>query len=151
MKMVFERTWLIMCFLLLVSCQEPLTYSYLMEHPKALDKAFTHCQANQDKTEQEILPCDIVRTAARDFDVLNRLHEMNPVFFGKRLLVAEMEWQEAKQVFEQTRAHLTELKRASNADLTFARDKLESSKRDYERKEARVKQMLAVISLTGPE
>lgn len=74
-------------FFLISSCngQSP-SYEYLMQHPSLLQDEYTHCQADINSTN-----CEIVKKAARDFLQLVSERSDDPEGFGKQIIQLQTE------------------------------------------------------------
>lgn len=71
---------------LLTGCKsQPLTYHYIMQHPRLLQKEILRCQVEV----VESVACKEVKRAAKDFELLLTERQMNPEQFGEKILRAQ--------------------------------------------------------------
>jgi len=121
----------LMSMLLLCGCDKPpLTYVYLMSHPKILINHFDRCKT----LESADFDCDMVRQAASDFAELVKARMLHPEAFGKKILLAEQQLAESKVTVEQMKGQGTK-------EIT--------AKRAYQAQLEKVHTLLAVVSVTS--
>jgi hypothetical protein len=82
MKIIFKMSVVFLCFAL-SSCQQTLSYDYLMQHPDVLEKEYEYCR-NQTRTQ-----CDEVVRAAEDFRSLIQKHNEDPESTGLQIMQAQ--------------------------------------------------------------
>lgn len=71
------------CIFVLSSCQQTLSYDYLMQHPEVLQKEYEQCRA------QSTAQCDEVVRAAEDFRMLTQQRAENPELMGWQIMKAQ--------------------------------------------------------------
>lgn len=113
---------------LLMGCQQPLSYDYLMLHPKAINDAYQQCQL------QELAQCKEVEAAARDFAALLYEEMTAPQRFGKKVMDAQLTLNALYQQYQQSSA-------AKKAE----------AKKAYDVQNKKIRYLYAVIAMNGPE
>ena len=83
MKYIFKFSIFFLITLLLVSCQEPKNYDYLMQHPERLQKELAYCEGSETPN------CLVVKHAADDFSMLVNESHFNPEKFGLKIIQAQ--------------------------------------------------------------
>ncbi len=138
--------------IVLVGCQEDLTYSFLMQHPNALKKAVADCQEVNNSPEQS-KQCEIVMFAAANMMSILNDQQANPEQFGQRVMDAEFACVKAKQELVAAQLALVDLqaKHASSADIKTAQDKVDQAKKTLDTQREQVKDMLAILGINSPE
>jgi hypothetical protein len=119
------RQFLLVVFLcyMLVGCDNyPMTYDYLMQHPKILQKKAFQCQT----TMQEDLQCVEINRIASEFGELLADYENDPEEYGLQILTE----QQALFVLKQ------------KMDAEGANQEL---KAQYKKQDSKVRNLLAVI------
>lgn len=81
-----------MCFsmlpcLFLISCNNTLTYDYLVMHPAELQAAYSACQINDSSS------CVVIKQAAHDVGELIYQQTSDPELFGKKIMVLQQQLQ----------------------------------------------------------
>jgi len=111
--------------LLLMSCQNELTYDYLLTHPKFLQSQYENCE-NVERPQ-----CEIIRRAAMDFSALVKHQMQDPERFGAEV--------------RDTQQQLLILKN------TYEKEKTPEAKKALEDQQLQLNGMYAVIALHTPE
>lgn len=84
LKRLFLKTNLLFISVFLLSgCQKDVSYTYFMQHPKALQQSIEACQNNTFSY------CDDVDRAERDFNALVTERLEDPELFGLKIMQAQ--------------------------------------------------------------
>lgn len=110
---------------LLMSCQNKLTYDYLLTHPQYLQSQYERCE------NVELPECEMIRRAAMDFGALVKHQMQNPDRFGQEIREAQQQ--------------LIELK------SSYAKNNTPDAKQAVEDQQRKLNGMYAVIALHTPE
>lgn len=138
----------ILCFFTLTGCKEKVTYSYLISHPKFLEKEINRCR-NDGETED----CKIVLSAATDLNDIINEQQMDPEKFGQKILDAEYECVLAKEALVKETQIFNDLKEKNSnpADVQKAQVALRSLQAAYDEQHEKVKIYLGVVGLGSPQ
>lgn len=123
----------LICFAGLVSlfaCKDnqALTYDYLVQHPKVLEKQAIACQQSNSKTSQ----CEVVGHAANDFSTLLSEQQASPELFGMQILKEQEQLVALRQKLNDAQGNSKEVEEAT---------------RNYQTQLNKVKTMLAVVGI----
>lgn len=136
----------------LVACNEKKTHSYYMQHPKVLEKDFTECQSNNEKSSDQIAQCETVKYAAANMMSLINEVQTDQEKFGQRIINEEANYAKLKATVLQAKNTLEQLKRkqASSAEIRAAQDDLYKAKTACEEQGREIKELLAVLGMNSP-
>ncbi len=131
MKNIFLLTVLILNLTACGESKQPLTRSYLMNHPDEL--AALHKQCKEQKTPN----CQLVNQTFDDFSDLYQASIQSPQQFGLGVLEAELAASLAK-------ANLEKAKVGDNADVIAQAEQI------YQEKKQAVDERMAVLRMMAP-
>jgi hypothetical protein len=124
--------------LFLVGCKPHHSYSYLMTHPKVLQREVARCLSIPNGTMDS--DCEMVSHAHNDFESEIADERSDQQAYGKKILAAELQLVVLGNDIKAIRAK-------SNLDLV----KLKLAKRAYREQSAKVRIMLNVVAVTNWE
>ena len=135
--------------IMLSGCDEKMTYSYLMQHPKVLQKEVAKCQEDNADVEE----CKVVSYAANNVMMLINEQQASPEKFGDKLLQAQTALSQLKLKIDDTQQKLAQLKlqQASSDKIKTVQNELEEMQNQYQEKNDDINHRLAVLGLANPE
>jgi hypothetical protein len=77
--------------LFLASCNDTLTYDYLIMHPNELETAYSACQIDNASS------CEVIKQAAHDMSELIYEQASDPEKFGKSIITLQQQLQVMKK------------------------------------------------------
>lgn len=140
MKGLFTRgALIIMSSLALSACEDKKTYSYLVQHPLVLKKAYDACQTEPQDTSAAKADCEVVMSAANYVSAIINDVQVDPERFGERILDEE--------------ANLANKKAAALAACKESATSLscDQAKKAYDDLREEVSVLLAVLGMNTPE
>jgi hypothetical protein len=84
---LLKISFLMLTCLFLNSCNNTLTYDYLVMHPAELQTAYSACQINDTSS------CVVIKQAAHDVGEVIYEQTSNPELFGKKIMVLQQQLQ----------------------------------------------------------
>jgi len=147
------KIFILLLFLLLISCDEKKDEAYLLEHPTALKQAIEACQTNSDKSLSEENKCKIIMRTAMNFNAIMQKQQEDPEKFGEHILTAQSAIVILQQKLIDAEKKLIDLqsKHPSPDELTAAQRQFDEVKQAYQAQAKEIKIWLAIIGMNTPE
>ncbi len=135
------------------SCDQELTYNYLVQHPNVLAKKIEECQSASNLNKAPSSQCKIVYYAATNFMSAQEEAAADPEKLGQKMIDIENEYATLLTNVNTAKTKLADLqnKKADDKDIQQARMDLDKLQSQTQEKLDEMKFLLAVIGRNSPE
>ncbi|EKD69991.1 MAG: hypothetical protein ACD_46C00682G0003 [uncultured bacterium] len=131
--------------LLLSSCQENISYSYLMQHPLIAQEELEKCKAAEHQTAEDIERCKIILDATENINSILAEQQADAEKFGQRILELQNEVTKLKTSIQALQQQL------KAQQTTSLQTQLNQLQKTYTEKQENLNIMLAIVGMNSPE